>query len=104
MMALRANPVHGNDRRDRTCSPPVIIAEGNYLLLNQGPWLGLLSHFDCTVKIVTPIEILEQRLVARWRGYKLPEAEVQRKVGENDLPNARFVIDNSGEADFSIAT
>lgn len=83
---------------------PVILAEGNYLLLEQQPWQELRKLFSITVKIVTPLDVIEQRLLARWRGFGLPEAEVMRKVSANDLPNARFVIDNSGAADFALPT
>ena len=83
---------------------PVILAEGNYLLLEQKPWQGLRDLFNITVKIVTLLDVIEQRLLARWRGFGLPESEVMRKVSENDLPNARFVIDNSGFADFALPT
>lgn len=83
---------------------PVIIVEGNYLLLAQEPWLGLRKQFDITVKVDASIAVLEQRLLARWRGFNLAEAEVLRKVAENDLPNARFVVAESGDADFNLST
>ncbi|NJM28755.1 MAG: nucleoside triphosphate hydrolase [Rhizobiales bacterium] len=82
----------------------IILTEGNYLLLSHEPWSLLRPLFDLTVKIETPIDILRNRLDARWREFGLPENEVRRKVDSNDLPNARFVIDNSGPADFVIRT
>jgi pantothenate kinase len=75
---------------------PVIIAEGNYLLLQQAPWTSLRPLYDITVKLETSEETLRSRLEARWRGFGLAEADVARKVEDNDLPNARFVLANSG--------
>jgi pantothenate kinase len=83
---------------------PIIVAEGNYLLLDQAPWSELRSLFDVTVKITASVDTLRDRLQARWRGFGLAESEVMRKVEENDLPNARFVIDHSGSADYSIVS
>lgn len=83
---------------------PIIVAEGNYLLLDQSPWSDMRPLFDVTVKIIASVDTLRDRLQARWRGFGLGESEVTRKVEDNDLPNARFVIDHSGLADYSIAT
>ncbi len=83
---------------------PIIVAEGNYLLLDQSPWTDLRPLFDVTVKITASVDTLRNRLQSRWRGFGLGESEVMRKVEDNDLPNARFVIDHSGPADYSIAT
>jgi pantothenate kinase len=57
-----------------------------------------------TVKVETHIDVLRERLNARWLGFGLPENEVRRKVVGNDLPNAQFVIDKSGAADFAVET
>ncbi|MFN0194746.1 MAG: nucleoside triphosphate hydrolase [Aestuariivirga sp.] len=82
----------------------IVLTEGNYLLLSHEPWSLLAPLFDLTVKVETTIDVLRNRLDARWREFGLPENEVRRKVDSNDLPNARFVIDNSGPADFVIRT
>jgi pantothenate kinase len=82
----------------------IILTEGNYLLLAQEPWQPLRELFDMTVKISTPVDTLRERLLQRWRGYKLPENEAHRKVDENDLPNAQFVIEKSGPSDFVLQT
>lgn len=80
----------------------IIVVEGNYLLLNRPPWSPLKDHFDMTVMIDASVETLRRRLTARWEGYHLPADEVLRKVEENDLPNGRFVISESVEADFRL--
>ncbi|MBB4063876.1 nucleoside triphosphate hydrolase [Gellertiella hungarica] len=73
----------------------IIIAEGNYLLLDRAPWSGLRPLFDETVLLVEPIEELERRLLARWNGFGYPEETIRAKVYGNDLVNARLVLEES---------
>ena len=42
---------------------------------------------------------LARRLRARWEGYGLTEAEIRRKLEDNDLPNARLVMSGKARAD-----
>jgi pantothenate kinase len=79
----------------------IVIAEGNYLLLDQGKWAGLSDLFDLTVMVAPPIAELERRLVARWTHYGLTPAQIEAKVSGNDLPNGRLVIERSRTADFT---
>jgi pantothenate kinase len=83
---------------------PIIISEGNYLLLDDKPWRDLRLLYDLTVGIETSVDVLRQRLEARWRGFGLAEGEVQRKVNDNDLPNAKFVMERMGRADARLLT
>lgn len=82
----------------------IVIAEGNYLLLQQGRWAGLADLFDLTVMVAPPISELERRLVARWTHYGLTPAQIEAKVKSNDLPNGRLVIERSRTADFTFDT
>ena len=79
----------------------IVIAEGNYLLLDQGRWAGLADLFDLTVMVAPPIEELERRLIARWVHYGLTPAQIEAKVESNDLPNGRLVLERSRTADFT---
>ena len=79
----------------------IVVAEGNYLLLDQGRWSGLADLFDLTVMVAPPIEELERRLTARWIHYGLTPAQIQAKVELNDLPNGRLVLQRSRAADFT---
>jgi len=58
--------------------------------------------FDYSIMLAPPIEVLEERLWARWRGYKLSEEESARKVYENDLPNGRLILGNRRRADVTL--
>ena len=79
-----------------------IIVEGNYLLFSQGKWAELEGMFDYSIMLAPPIEVLEERLWARWKGYNLDDKAAQAKVYENDLPNGRLILGNRRLADLTI--
>ncbi len=81
---------------------PIIIVEGNYLLLAELPWSKLKPLFDLTVFLQVEIDELEARSIARWLHYKYTRQQAQEKACSNDLPNAQYVIDNSTPADIII--
>lgn len=82
----------------------VILVEGNYLLLREAPWQEVAPLCNVTVLVTAQRETLRRRLQARWRGFNLPEDEVRRKVEENDLPNADYVLRHSAGADYILET
>jgi pantothenate kinase len=81
----------------------VVVIEGNYLLLQSPPWNALQSLLDLTVSIAPSLATLEQRLVKRWlhHGHSL-EGALDR-VHNNDLNNARLVLETSRPADLQIS-
>lgn len=81
---------------------PVIVVEGNWLLLKQAPWDRLRPMFDVTVMVEVPEHVLRARLRGRWERLGLAEAEIIEKLEENDLPNGRWVRDGSISADHVI--
>jgi len=100
-------PVFDRDRelaiaaaRAIAAGPQIILAEGNYLLLDEAPWNGLADLFDLTVMLAPPEEELRRRLDARWRHYKLSESAILEKLDGNDLPNGRRVLEKSRPAGF----
>jgi pantothenate kinase len=80
-----------------------LIVEGNYLLLDRPGWSSLRALFDTTIMIAVPETELRQRLVERWKGYKLPPDEVAAKVEANDLPNGRLILSASAPAEFVVS-
>ncbi len=84
------------------CAVRYLIVEGNYLLLDRAPWSALRPLLDLTVAIDVPEAILRERLVARWRGYGLSDADIEAKVEGNDLPNGREIVAGSQSADFCL--
>jgi pantothenate kinase len=83
-------------------SVDIIVCEGNYLLARQAPWDRLRPIFDLTIFVEVDEDELRRRLRQRWLGFGLDEAEVTRKVEENDLPNGRFIVSTSAEPDLRL--
>ncbi|WP_062230524.1 nucleoside triphosphate hydrolase [Aureimonas sp. N4] len=80
----------------------VILAEGNYLLLDEPGWRELGELFDLTVMIEASEDTLVERLTQRWLGFNYgPEALLEKLEG-NDLPNMRLVLSKSRPADIAI--
>jgi pantothenate kinase len=84
-------------------SARMILVEGNYLLLDDPAWAPLRRHFDVTVMLDVPREVLIARLIARWQGYGMDEAAVREKLEGNDLLNADLVLSRSVAAQFVVA-
>ncbi len=80
----------------------LVLVEGNYLLMNNGPWSRLGQYFDLTVMIACDEPTLRARLLKRWRDLNCSEAEASAKVEANDLPNARRVIEKSIPANYTL--
>jgi pantothenate kinase len=83
-------------------STRLVIVEGNYLLLKQAPWANLLRYYDMTVFLQLDDNILRERLEMRWRLLGFDNDEIQAKILQNDLPNARLVTSQSRNPDFLI--
>jgi pantothenate kinase len=81
-------------------SVPVIVVEGNYLLLNRAPWTRLRALFDVAVLVDVPEPVLRARLTARWQHYNLTPDEIAWKLDGNDLPNGRVIMAESTGADY----
>lgn len=81
---------------------PVILIEGNYLLLDQSPWRALAPMFDMTVFVEVPEAELERRLIARWRHHGHDADAARARALGNDIPNARLVATQSRPADITI--
>ena len=75
-----------------------IIAEGNYLLLDEGRWRELHPHYDLTLMIEEPDAVLRARLEDRWKD--LSAEDRAWKLDGNDLPNGRLVKERSITPDF----
>jgi pantothenate kinase len=83
---------------------PVVVVEGNWLLLDQSPWDRLRPMFNVTVMVDVPEHVLRARLRGRWERLGLTEDQVIEKLEENDLPNGRLVRQRSISPDWRITT
>lgn len=80
----------------------LIVCEGNYLLLTDGPWPALRRHYDRTALVMTDYEELVRRNRQRWVDSDYTEDMVLAKLEENDLPNVRLVYEHAAEPDWII--
>jgi pantothenate kinase len=81
---------------------PLVLVEGNYLLLRAAPWVALAPLFDLRVFVACDPAILRERLGARWRDAGMAAAEIDAKLGLNDLPNGELVTRESAAPDIVI--
>lgn len=81
---------------------PLVLVEGNYLLLDEPPWDTLRHAFHLSAMIMVDEAVLRERLTARWREQRLAPQEIERKVETNDIPNGRHVYAASRPADIAI--
>ncbi len=86
-------------------SPSVRIAvvEGNYLLLDESPWSALRAHWDLSVMLAPPLEVLRARLIDRWLTHGHDRAAAEARALANDLPNAERVLSGSLPADILLS-
>ncbi|MCK7610898.1 nucleoside triphosphate hydrolase [Roseibium sediminicola] len=81
---------------------PVVVVEGNYLLLDRAPWSSLRALFAATVFVCPSMQALRERLLQRWIKHGLEPDAALRKTIENDLPNAELVARESHLADLML--
>ena len=81
---------------------PVVVVEGNYLLLASDPWASLQDVFAATVFVSPTLDQLRARLIQRWLDHGLDHAASIDRAEKNDLPNAELVLAQSTEADLSL--
>lgn len=89
-------------------SAPVVIVEGNWLLLSQEPWSSLFPLADFTIFIRAQEELLRERLILRKMqgGLRREEAEafyrtgdgvnVRRALSESRPGSLNLVLDGQG--------
>ncbi|WP_332687844.1 nucleoside/nucleotide kinase family protein [Devosia sp.] len=81
----------------------VLIVEGNYLLLTEGPWAGVKAALDYAVFVDVPRDIVKARLLKRHGEEGLFSEERNRAhIERNDLPNYDLVCLSQDRADVVI--
>ncbi|QDZ13089.1 nucleoside/nucleotide kinase family protein [Devosia ginsengisoli] len=91
---------------DFTVGPEVrvLVVEGNYLLLTEGPWAGVKPLLDYAVFVDVPREVVKARLLKRHGEEGLFTEERNRAhIERNDLPNYDLVCLSQDRADVVIA-
>ncbi|WP_443640828.1 nucleoside/nucleotide kinase family protein [Candidatus Njordibacter sp. Uisw_039] len=80
----------------------VLLIEGNYLLLKDGPWSHLKKYFDLSVMIPCDEVILRARLISRWKNLNYNNNNSTIKVEQNDMPNVKLIVQESCSADVNL--
>lgn len=82
----------------------ILIVEGNYLLLTEGPWAGVKPLLDYSVFVDVPRELVEARLLKRHGEEGLFTEERNRAhIARNDMPNYDLVCLSQDRADVVIS-
>ncbi|MCF6327470.1 MAG: nucleoside/nucleotide kinase family protein [Devosiaceae bacterium] len=81
----------------------IIIVEGNYLLLEHSQWAQSALHYNLKIFIEVPLSILEERLIKRWISYGFDPVAAKERAQQNDLVNAKIVLQESQPADIVIS-
>jgi pantothenate kinase len=82
----------------------VLIVEGNYLLLTEGPWAGVKPQLDYSVFVDVPRDLVQARLLKRHGEEGLFTEERNRAhIERNDLPNYDLVSVSQDRADVVIS-
>ncbi len=80
----------------------LVITEGNYLLLDDGPWAAVRGLLDEAWFLDVPDAVRLPRLVARHRRYGRTDAEAWERSRGSDQANAELVAAGAARADLVI--
>lgn len=83
-------------------SAPIVIVEGNYLLLDEGPWRDLAELCDLSIFVEADEAMLRERLVARKVRGGLSRTEAERFFEQSDGKNVRRVLAHRRPADITM--
>jgi pantothenate kinase len=78
---------------------PIVITEGNYLLLDDGPWKDVRGLLDEAWFVDVPDEVLVPRLLERFLAGGRSREEAEAKIAASDLRNAALVRATRERAD-----
>jgi len=77
----------------------IAVVEGNYLLFEEAPWSRLRDSWDLSIRLETPLQELERRLVRRWLDQGLAAPAALQRARQNDLVNAARIRQRTLPAD-----
>ncbi|RQP25594.1 nucleoside/nucleotide kinase family protein [Piscinibacter terrae] len=82
---------------------PLVITEGNYLLVDDGPWARVRALLDEAWYIDVDDALRRRRLVARHMRFGRTKEEAEAWVESTDEPNARLIARGRSRADAVLA-
>lgn len=90
--------MHNPEENKVFINSPIVLIEGNYLLLNEEPWNDIYKLFDDSLFIeADPLE-LEKRLISRKMLGGIPYHQASRFYIKSDGVNVLRVLNNSLKA------
>lgn len=81
----------------------IVVVEGNYLLLDDGPWASLRALLDEAWFIRIPQDERMRRLVERHVRFGRTREAAEAWANDVDEPNARLIEASAGRADVTLA-
>jgi len=81
---------------------PLIVTEGNYLLLGDGAWSRVRPTLDAVWFLAPPEDLRLARLIARHEAHGRSEAEAAEWVNRVDQGNARLIEATRDRADLIV--
>ncbi len=91
------------DMIDVPADTPLVITEGNYLLLDRAPWSSVADLLDEVWYVEVPEEVRLQRLIARHVEFgRTPADARERATRGSDAANARLVAASRPRADLVV--
>jgi len=79
-------------------SAQLVITEGNYLLLDEGPWTQVAALLDEAWYVDVDQALRVERLTRRHQQFGRSLADAQAWVAGTDEPNARLIEATRGRA------
>lgn len=81
---------------------PLVVTEGNYLLLDDGPWRDVRPLLDEVWFLAPAEDVRLDRLIARHRAYGRTEAEAKERAFGSDQANADVIAITAARADLVV--
>lgn len=85
-----------------TIDAPLVLLEGNYLLLDQDGWRNLSSCADYTISLSAEEDLLRKRLIERRIETGVERDAATRFVDFSDMANVRLCLEKTGKTDLSL--
>src|SRR5438105_2866679 len=81
---------------------PLVVTEGNYLLVNEGAWAGVCPLLDESWYVEVDEQLRIRRLIARHVAFGKSEADARRWTLGSDQVNATLVAATRRRADIIV--
>lgn len=82
---------------------PLIITEGNYLLMEDGAWAGVRAQLDEAWFVDVDAQQQYGQLLARHMRYGRSQAQAEAWIAQTDAPNAQRIAATAHRADYRVA-